>query len=401
MAYKVFSNGDALTGGELNTFLMNQSVISFATTTARDAALPAPVEGQLVWLEDSNKYVYYTGSTWTDLLVPASSGNAIINGAFDIWQRGTSFTPTAAAWTYNADRWDSGRASGTSGSTITRQASGLTGFNFALRFQRNSGDTNTGAQYLVQRLDTATSIPLAGQTVTLSWYARAGANYSPAASALQLFVYSGTGTDQGGFPSTWTGSNTIVNGTSSTLTTSWQRFTNTFAVGSTATQLGFLFQYTGVGTAGANDSYDITGVQLEIGSSATAFKRNANSIQGELAACQRYYIRFNPAAEAAYAMYGMGPSYSSTGTNLQVRLPVTMRVAPTSMDQSAFNQFRLYDGSGTDRTLTSALTLEGVVSTRDMAVMNASSSSLTTSRIYTLSNNNVSSAFIGFSAELQ
>jgi hypothetical protein len=66
MAYKVFSNGDALTGGELNTFLMNQSVISFATTAARDAALPSPLEGQLVWLEDSNKYVYYSGSAWVE-----------------------------------------------------------------------------------------------------------------------------------------------------------------------------------------------------------------------------------------------------------------------------------------------------------------------------------------------
>jgi hypothetical protein len=72
MAYKVFSNGDALTGGELNTFLMNQSVISFATTAARDAALPAPLEGQLVWLEDSNKYVYRTPSAWADLL-PATT----------------------------------------------------------------------------------------------------------------------------------------------------------------------------------------------------------------------------------------------------------------------------------------------------------------------------------------
>jgi len=96
MAYKVFSNGDALTGSELNTYLMNQSVMVFASTTARDAALTAPTEGMVVWLQDSNKYVYYTGSAWADLITPASSGNAIINGAFDIWQRGTSITTGTA-----------------------------------------------------------------------------------------------------------------------------------------------------------------------------------------------------------------------------------------------------------------------------------------------------------------
>jgi hypothetical protein len=396
MAYKVFSNGDALTGGELNTFLMNQSVISFATTTARDAALPAPLEGQLVWLEDSNKYVYYTGSTWTDLIVPASSGNAIINGAFDIWQRGTSFTPTAAAWTYNADRWDSGRASGTSGSTITRQASGLTGFNFALRFQRNSGDTNTGAQYLVQRLDTATSIPLAGQTVTLSWYARAAANYSPASSALQLFVYSGTGTDQGGFPSTWTGSNTIVNGTSSTLTTSWQRFTNTFAVGSTATQLGFLFQYTGVGTAGANDSYDITGVQLEIGSSATAFKRNANSIQGELAACQRYYFRSNSFGDA-YATHATPGWCQTTGASIHtVIYPVPMRANPTSVE---FGNLLINDFNNS-LIAVSGITIDTAARGTQSCSITTSASGLTAGRGARLLNNNNAAGFLAISAEL-
>lgn len=68
MAYKVFSNGDALNASELNTYLMNQSVIQFASTTARDAALAPAAEGQLVWLQDVNKYTYYTGSAWADLI---------------------------------------------------------------------------------------------------------------------------------------------------------------------------------------------------------------------------------------------------------------------------------------------------------------------------------------------
>ena len=74
MAYKVFSNGNALNASELNTYLMNQSVISFASATARDAALTSPIEGQLVWLEDSNKYVKYDGSSWSDLISTVSAG---------------------------------------------------------------------------------------------------------------------------------------------------------------------------------------------------------------------------------------------------------------------------------------------------------------------------------------
>jgi hypothetical protein len=74
MAYKVFSNGNALNASELNTYLMNQSVMVFASTTARDAALTAPTEGMLVWLEDSNKFVYYTGSAWSDLIAAAVGG---------------------------------------------------------------------------------------------------------------------------------------------------------------------------------------------------------------------------------------------------------------------------------------------------------------------------------------
>jgi hypothetical protein len=68
MAYKVFANGFALNASELNTYLMNQSVMVFADAAARDSALTSPLEGMLVWLQDANKYVYYTGSAWSDLV---------------------------------------------------------------------------------------------------------------------------------------------------------------------------------------------------------------------------------------------------------------------------------------------------------------------------------------------
>lgn len=68
MSYKVFANGFPLPASDLNNYLMRQSVMAFASSGDRSSQLTDPVEGMLSWLEDSNKYQYYTGSAWADLL---------------------------------------------------------------------------------------------------------------------------------------------------------------------------------------------------------------------------------------------------------------------------------------------------------------------------------------------
>jgi hypothetical protein len=73
MAYKVFTNGSTLPASDLNTYLMNQSVLVFSNSTARSSAITSPTEGMLSWLEDSNAYQYYNGSAWVDLLGSAIS----------------------------------------------------------------------------------------------------------------------------------------------------------------------------------------------------------------------------------------------------------------------------------------------------------------------------------------
>jgi hypothetical protein len=67
VAYKVFTNGSTLNASEINDNLMNQSVMVFSNATARSAALTAPVEGMLTWLQDTNKYENYNGSAWVGL----------------------------------------------------------------------------------------------------------------------------------------------------------------------------------------------------------------------------------------------------------------------------------------------------------------------------------------------
>ncbi len=164
---------------------------------------------------------------------------------------------------------------------------------------------------------------MANKTVVVSFYARAGANYSPTSSALSVRFYTGTATDQSGLGSAFTGSATPISQTA-TLTTSWQRFQYTATLASTTTQVQFLAFATPTGTAGAADYFDITGLQVELGAVATPFSRSQGTIQGELAACQRYYYKAT--------LYQTGFPAGTTDNNRRqwIQFPVTMRTTPSS-----------------------------------------------------------------------
>jgi hypothetical protein len=64
VAYKVFTNGSVLQASEINENLMRQSVAVFTNAAARTAAITSPVEGQMTYLEDTNQYASWTGSSW-------------------------------------------------------------------------------------------------------------------------------------------------------------------------------------------------------------------------------------------------------------------------------------------------------------------------------------------------
>lgn len=64
MAFKVFTNGSTLQASEVNDNLMRQAVSTFSNAAARTAAITAPSEGMLTWLEDVNRYESYNGSSW-------------------------------------------------------------------------------------------------------------------------------------------------------------------------------------------------------------------------------------------------------------------------------------------------------------------------------------------------
>lgn len=267
-----------------------------------------------------------------------SASNPILNSSFDIWARGTSISVAASTtFQYSADRWALS-TNANQASTVSRQATGdttnLPFIQYCSRVQRNSGQTGAAYQDFYYGFDTASAIPLAGKTITLSFYARRGSNYSATSNLLKVRVYTGTGTDQN-FATGYTGNAEALN-TDVTLTTTWQRFTTSVAIGATITEFATLFTNITTGTASTNDYYEITGVQYDIGSVALPYRRNAATIQGETSACQRYYLKsYNQATAPATASNTVGNfaysaiSTTSTHNRGNVRFPVAMRTTPT------------------------------------------------------------------------
>jgi hypothetical protein len=303
--------------------------------------------------------------TWTT----ASGGssyvagkNAFFNSAFDIWQRGTS--STGGAYNYTADRWLNFRGGFAAGATFSRVASTQTGFQYALKAQRDLANAGTDVLHLRQALETTDSLRFAGQTVTVSFYAKAGANFSPTSSILVSTIYQGEGTNQATDNMTgWTSVTAIAQ--NNTLTTSWQRFSQTTTISSAKTQIGIAFTYTPTGVAGADDSYQITGVQIETAATASGFSRQTGSVQAELTACQRYYTKTynlatNPATVTNAGKLVCGAS--STGMDYQwaPQFPVPMRVTPTITlySNATGTSARIYDANaGSDVSASS--TAEG------------------------------------------
>lgn len=281
------------------------------------------------------------------------SQNYVINGAMDWWQRGTSgLTGTG----FQADRWyhiTSVNPTATR-SVISPGTSGVPeSVAYALDWSGSSVGT-TGYNYLNQRIEDVHT--LAGKTATLSFYAKGSTSGTIGISFTQSF-------GAGGSADVW------ITGSSISISTVWQRYSVTVTVPSLSgktigTPADSFLQVRFV--KGLGSSYDpsiiglpalvdytgtvsITAIQLEEGPYATPFRRNAPSIQAELAACQRYYalVGSNSATVAMTA-------FASTDGNLAscwTLFPVTMRTTPSTILTYDFggnlgNAHRQYVGSG-------------------------------------------------------
>jgi hypothetical protein len=327
----------------------------------------------------------------------AAGKNKIINGDFFVNQR--AFTSSTSDNIFPFDRWKirtSGGTCTTSVQTFTPGTAPVAGYE-GRTFLRAviTGQSAAGDFYQVrQYIEDVTNF--AGQTITLSFWAKAATGTpSIAPTFVQNF---GTG----GSPSAGVQATTAQK---KAITTSWARYSYTFAIASIAgktlgttantSSLELKLHLSGGSnfdseddTLGVqNNTFDIWGVQVEAGSVATAFQTATGSIQGELAACQRYYFR------ASVGSIGNAIATSTTAFEGNLPLPVAMRIKPATLDSSAT---RLSDG--VTITNTTALSLNaGNSSVTNAYLTGTVASGLTQYRPYFFSAN---AGYYGLSAEL-
>ena len=277
----------------------------------------------------------------------AAGKNKIINGDFAINQRG--FSSTSSSDQYGFDRWIaafSGATATYSAQTFTLGAAPVAGYE-SKNFARLAVTTGNDFCRLDQRIEDVRNF--AGQTITISFWAK-GTNPTTAGN-LSVAAVQSFGT--GGSPSTAvrTVAGTFV------LTANWTRYSLTVAVPSISgktlgtnnnSSLEISF---GQEASASTDAWtlDLWGVQAEDGSVASAFQTATGTLQGELAACQRYY--------QALSKFGCSGYASGSGESIMNTLPfvTAMRATPTVTITSNGTTSRLTSLAIQDTSTTSAI----------------------------------------------
>lgn len=259
--------------------------------------------------------------------------NYIINGNFDIWQRGTSETGRTSSG-YAADRWFINPSGGTVSSSRQAFTPGQTDVpnepGYFYRFQNTVANDNVGLWQKIEGVRT-----FAGKTITLSFYAKYTTN-KPTNLNIDINQDFGVGGS--------TDVQTVVFNDTNPYTTSWQKFTYTVDIPSISGK-----------TIGTNDNiairfgnttnevfdFDIAQVQVEKGSVATDFE--VRPIAEEQSLCNRYYQIYIEGFQGI----STGAMYNST-TVLGVINFEEMRVAPTLNVTTGTNYYRFWRNNTSD-----------------------------------------------------
>jgi hypothetical protein len=364
-----------------------------ATTTA-NYGFDVPTSTDLV--KNGATQIALLGQDLDTFLFRPFTRNGIINSGMNVAQRGTTFTSATGA-TYTLDRWQGYRTASAAyniSQQSTADTTNLPFIQYCARVGRPSGNTATNIVFYVQTMETLNSRQFSGKTVTLSFYARAGANYSAASNALGCEVVTGTGTDQNAITG-FTGAASAFS-QNNTLTTTWQRFTITGSIASTSTQLGLNFYYTPVGTAGANDYFEVTGVQIEVGNQASPYCPAGSSYQAELAMCQRYFERIDSALGTTFTPFGAGACASTT--QAYDTIFYTYKRTSPSLSFAAANTFSQTNTTGAAVICTAiSSAASGVTSA---LILGTVASGLVAGNATNLYRNSSAAAYIDISAEL-
>jgi hypothetical protein len=232
----------------------------------------------------------------------AAGKNAVINGAMNNWQRGTSFTANG----YTADRWF---LSNTTSNTVSRSTDAPSGFPYSLKWDL------TGALPLLATYIELPATGVKGQytgTWTVSFWAKGSSAFTA-----NFEASFNNGSDR-------VDNVAIGSGQTPAITTTWTKYSYTFdltspTINANNKAIQLLFY-----TSSVTNSLFLTGVQFEQGSVATSFTMAGGTIQGELAAAQRYYIKYTSTEDSAIG-FCSGTAICQT----ELTFPIQMRIAPT------------------------------------------------------------------------
>lgn len=357
------------------------------------------------------------GVTFPDASVQATAATGfgfksrIINGAMVIDQRnaGASVNPSTGA--YTLDRWDGGGVH--DGVVGFQQVSDApTGFSASLKVTVSTADTSLGTTQYIRAGQMIEGLNLfdfawgtaGASSVTLSFWVKSSltgtfGGYVTNSAENRWYVFSYTVSSA----NTWEQKTiTIAGDTSGTwLATNGIGLRMYFSLGAGSSRLGTAGSWGATSylaptgqtnvLATIGNTWAVTGVQLEKGSTATAFDYRPYGT--ELALCQRYYWR--ETAGALYSGFAMSVIESTTSSSGMVRsLPVPMRAIPTGGQSGC----RLWDGSA-GPAVTSSGTNWSSLNTWGFAMI-ASGGGLTVGRGAALQANNSTAAYIDASAEL-
>ena len=322
----------------------NESII-FPEQSSKPAS-PASTKHKL-YFDDDGAVLSLDSSGNVTPITKGGFKNRIINGNFDLWQRGTSFTGETANL-YTADRWQI--LPGTGGTIdVTRQAFtvGQTDVPGNPRYFMRV-DITTGGSGSTEFRNKAEDVTWrAGLPVTLSFYAKGSVARNLTVRFRQNFGTGGSATAG------------VTLGTAA-ITTSWQKFTFTFTASSISgktigTAHTHFVEFNAFWDNSVTGSVDLSQTQIEIGGAATAFEERPFAV--ELALAQRYYFKTYdlataPGTSTNDGVLNAGTDVLSSGVH-HIRLfyvhPVPMRATPTVTLYSENGTSAKWLGTGADR----------------------------------------------------
>jgi hypothetical protein len=190
--------------------------------------------------------------------------------------------------------------------------------------------------------------------------------------------------------------NTQISTGTFTVSPTVTRFSTNISIPAAATT-GIQILFT-VGALTSGLTWTIGNVQLERGSTASSFDYRPYGT--ELALCQRYYYR-TTASGTSFSIFGTGWNETTATGNHSIRFPVTMRIRPTALEQSGTAGHYAVLYAGTSAVATSVPAFVNYTNSDMAAVLTGTAAVLTAGQGSALSSqNNISSAYLGWSAEL-